>query len=141
MSAHAPAPAETVLPELSEAETLTNDLKRLLVRSEQALDREGVRQQVETVERWLESYRRGISAAHKLSESGTPLLHQVRDCLNLSLAELCRLEDEGGMPMTKEQTAQAEDLRNALRRIDQLLPSVEGAFQSAPEESGEKTST
>ena len=122
---------QSVLPELEQAEALANDLKKLLVRSEHELVKGDARENVERLERWVESYRRGLSAAQKISENGTDMLTRTRNQLKLSLDELLRLEDEGGNPVSKEQANQVENLANAIRRIDTLLPEVEKTFQSS----------
>lgn len=127
-------PCAVLYQQLAEAEELTNELKRLLVRYESALEQEGIRQQVETLERWMESYRRGLNAARKLSENGMPLLTEMRERLKLAADELQRLEGEGGNPATKEQAAQAEEFLKASRRIDQVLPNIEHIFSNADTE-------
>lgn len=119
------------LPEISEAEALGNDLKRILVRSENALFTGDARDNVEKLERWIESYRRGLSAAQKISDNGSEMLHKTRDQLILALDELLRLEDEGGNPPTKDHANDTEDLSTAIRRIDRLMPVVEQSFQSS----------
>lgn len=139
-----PPPCETVAnpldQQLFEAEQLTNDLKRLLVKYENALEQEGIRQQVETLERWMESYRRGLSAARKISEKGTTWLTELKDRLKLAAEEINRLEGEGGNPLDKNQAVQAEEYLRASLRIDKVIPSMENIFhcendnQAAPEE-------
>jgi hypothetical protein len=114
--------------QIAEVEELTNDLKRLLVKYENALEQEGIRHQVETLERWMESYRHGLSAARKISQNGTSWLTELRARLKLAADELQRLEGEGGNPASKEQTAQAEDFLKASRRIDQVIPNIESIF-------------
>lgn len=118
---------------LAEAEELCASLKRISVRSEQALDQGDAREGIEQVERWVESYRRGLSAAQKISCSGIDMLKKTRDQLALALEERLRLEDEGGNPPTKEQAAETEELARALRRIDRILPMLETAFQAETE--------
>lgn len=121
----------TSAPELSDVDALANDLKHLLVRSESELQKSDVREHVEKLERWVESYRRGLTAAQKISDNGMGLLHKARDQIKLALEELLRLEDEGGNPpANKEQAAQVEQLSSAVRRIDRLIPVVEQSFQS-----------
>lgn len=122
---------------LDEVETLTNELKHLLVRYESTLEEEGIRHHIETMERWMESYRRGISAAHKLSENAPTWLEEVRSKLKLAADELQRLEGEGGNPATKEQRVQEENLLKAVKRIDDLTPHLEqalGCGECPPEE-------
>jgi hypothetical protein len=118
----------TFTQQLAEAEELTNELKRLLVRYESALEQEGIRQQVETLERWMESYRHGLSAARKISENGTSLLTEMRERLKFAADELQRLENEGGNPASKEQTTQVEEFLKITRRIDQVIPNIEHIF-------------
>lgn len=117
------------LPELTETEALCNDLKRILVRCEQALIKGDAKDNIEKLERWIESYRRGLAAAQKISDNGTEMLSKARDQLCLARDELFRLEDEGGNPPSKEQLHEGEDLSSAIQRIDKLLPVVEQSFQ------------
>lgn len=117
------------LPQLLEAEELSNVLKRILVRSENALAQGDARENIEKLERWIESYRRGMSAAQKISENGAEMLQKARDQLHLSLEELLRLEDEGGNPPSKENADQSEELAKAISRIDSLMPIVQHSFQ------------
>ena len=117
------------LPELGEVEALGNDLRRILVRSEQVLLKGETRDNVEQLERWVESCRRGITAAQKITDNGPVMLRQTRDQLKLSLDELLRLEDEGGNPPVKGQFSESEELMNAIRRIDHLIPLLEQSFQ------------
>ncbi len=114
---------------LADAEELCASLKRISVRSEQALSQGDAREGIEQVERWVESYRRGLAAAQKISFSGIEMLKKTRDQLALSLEERMRLDDEGATPPTKEQSAETEELSRALRRIDTILPVLEHSFQ------------
>ncbi len=114
---------------LQEAEELTNELKRLLVKYEIALDEEGIRHEVEILERWMESYRRGIAAANKISDTGLEWLSTLRDRLRLAAEERQRLEGEGGNPASKKQAETTEELLNAARRIDKVLPNIEHIFK------------
>lgn len=124
----------------AEAEELTNELKRLLVKYEHALEQEGIREQVETLERWMESYRRGLSAARKLSENGAELLTEMQKRLKLAADELQRLEGEGGNPASKEQAQQAEEFLRASVKIDKVLPNLEQVFSTEEAKEHEKES-
>jgi lysyl-tRNA synthetase class I len=124
--------------ELKNVEEMTNELKRLLVKNEKALDEHDTRHEVEVIERWMESYRRGLSAAHKLSETGTTWLVDLRDKLKLAADELIRLEGEGGNPSNKEQVERTEELLNAVRRIDKVLPEMQHMFNPAKIEESEE---
>ncbi len=109
-----------------DVEKLLHELKKLLMRYESALDREGIRPKVEKLEQWMESYRSGLAAAAKVSSTGVPWLTEFRDQLKMSADELHRLEGEGGSAAPPgEHTSEAEDLIKATRRIDQALPILE----------------
>lgn len=125
------------LPELEEVEALGNDLKRILVRSEYALLTGDARDNIEKLERWIESYRRGLSAAQKISDNGRDMLQKTRNQLCLSLDELMRMEDEGGNAPDKERLDDSEELATAIRRIDRLMPVVERSFQPTQSSSTE----
>lgn len=117
--------------QLQEVEELANELKRILVKHEKTLDEEGIRQEVECLERWMESYRRGLAAAHKISETGTGWLTHLRDKLKMAADEMQRIEGEGGPPASREQAEKNEDLVKAVRRIEKVMPSIEHMFPSA----------
>ncbi len=119
---------------LHEVENLTNELKRLLVQHEVTLDEEGLRREVEILECWMESYRRGLAAANKISESGVGWLLQLSDRLKMAVEERQRLEGEGGNPASQEQIKKTEELLEAARRIDKAIPDVEQIFAQAPME-------
>lgn len=128
---NAASPTMGYLPEITEAEALAHELKRILVRSEQALAKGDARDTVEKLERWIESYRRGLAAAQKIADNGAEMLQKTRDQLHLALEELQRLEDEGGNTPTTDHANDCEDLAKAIKRIDQLMPVVEQSFQAA----------
>ena len=109
---------------ISEAETLVHEVRRLLVYSESAMDDDSVKIRAETLERWLESYRRGLSAAQKISRNSESFLQEMRNRLKLSLEEMQRLDDEGGSPATAEQKQRMDELAKAIRRIDHLTTAL-----------------
>ncbi len=119
---------------LHEVENLTNELKRLLVHHETALDEEGVRREMETLERWMESYRRGLAAANKISETGIGWLSELRDRLKMAASERLRLEDEGGNTASGEQHKHTEDLLAAANHIEKAMPVIEQMFKHPEEE-------
>ena len=126
------APRNPTLPEIDQAEALANDLRSILVRSENALVKGDAKELVERLERWIESYRRGLSAAQKICDNGPEMLIKTREQLSLSLSELLRLEDEGGNPpnpsTSPNQPSESEEITRAIQRIDRLLPVVEQSF-------------
>lgn len=116
--------------DLSEAEELCHTLKRISVRSEQALHKGDAVNDLAQLERWVESYRRGLAAAEKIATGGVDMLKKTREKLALSLEERLRLTDDGGPTPTPEQAAETDEIARALRHIDALLPSLEQSFQS-----------
>ncbi len=124
-SYYAYASASNIPPAIDETDKLIREVHRLLVYSEDILKNEGVKERAETLEWWLDSYRRGLSAAQKLSENSREFLTEMRDKVELALKEMQRLEDEGGnLPVTKEQRQRVEDLTHAIRRIEKLIDSL-----------------
>lgn len=119
--------------QLKDVEDLTAELKRLLVRHERTLEEEGIRHEVEVLERWMESYRRGLAAASKISENGMEWLSHLRNHLKLAVDELQRLEGEGGAPPSKQQLERMDELIKAVSRIDNVLPEFEHMFHAPAE--------
>jgi uncharacterized protein (DUF3084 family) len=119
--------------QLTEVETLIHTLKRTLVHNEEALEHEGIRSDMERLERWLESYRHGLSAATKLATAGNEMMRNIRDRLKLAVEEMHRLEGEGGNPASKSQALEVEQLVAAERQLDALIPSIEQMFRPCEE--------
>lgn len=120
---------EKSYPELSETLELCNHIRRVLVRSEDALVQGDVHENVEKLERWIEAYRNGLYAAKKIAENAPDILCKTREKLHLALEERLRLEDEGGNPPAdSSQAKETEDLRHGLRRIDNLIECLNGSF-------------
>ena len=117
--------SDTAQSSMGEIESMVSEVRRLLVHSENTLDKEGVKFQAETLERWLESYRRGLSAAEKLSKNSDTFLHEIRERLTLALEEIQRLDDEGGATSaTTDEKQKVDDLTRAIKRVDQLIGSL-----------------
>jgi len=58
---------------------------------------------------------------HGLVPPKVGLIHQVRQKLALSLEELQRMEDEGGRPITPEQSEEMKKLSTAIHELDNLM--------------------
>ena len=120
---------------MMQVEDLIHELNKLLVRHETGLKQVGIRHEVETLWRWLETYRHGLSVAHEISQNGTYWLCTFRNKLQLAAGELQRLEDEGGsVSATSEQIKETEELLRVVCRIDKILPSIQHLFCSEEEE-------
>lgn len=123
--------------QLQAVEELTFSLKALSVRYHQTLEEEGIAEQLATLERWAESYRRGLTAAQKMSSVGLPMLNELRDRMKLAAEEIQRLEDEGGnLAPSKEQAVKCDDMVRAVRRINELIPATEHLFSSTEPQEG-----
>jgi hypothetical protein len=107
--------------QLHDVTTLAAELRRLLVRHHDVLKAEGVRKEMERLEDWLETERKGPAPAGIISESGVTWLKNMRDKLKLSAEEAQRLEGEGGNPSSQEQANRNEDLLKTIRRIDEII--------------------
>ena len=117
---------------LEDVMQLGNELKHLLVRSQRELIKGDAREQVEQLERWIESYRRGLAAAMKISNSGIDMLTKAREQLALALEEQQRLDDEGFCSTNPEsdECKQTEGLAAAIRRMDKLIPVFQESFNA-----------
>lgn len=104
-----------------EVDALTGELDALLARYKSALKGEGIDRQVENLKRWLIMNRADLSGDGRLSEIGRAWLMNMHDSLMLAAEEIQRLEDEGGIPASKEQTGKTEELLNVVRRINKIL--------------------
>ncbi len=124
-----PVTAISLHQQLNDVETLGRELKRLLVRHESAIEEEGVREDLEMLERWMESYRRGLAAACKIADNGTACLSELRERLAQAADDLQRLENEGGNTAPNPAEARkTEELLKASNRIDQIIPNVGHLF-------------
>lgn len=120
--------------DLQETEMLIHDVRSILVHAQEDLVNGEAKEHVEKLEQWIESYRRGLAAAQKISTNGTAMLQVTRDKLKLALEEQLRLEDEGGNPATREQSSKIDQLIKTVRRLDRLIPVVEQSFQARTQE-------
>ncbi len=130
-SAEADSPSP--LPERKEAEDIAYDVKRVLVECNKVLTTNDSKEYVEKLERWLETYRRGLSAASKISENGIDLLTHAHDQLRFSLDEILRLENEGGSTPSRKGDV-SDHLEKALKDINRLMPMIEESFSPRPNE-------
>lgn len=107
--------------QLHDITLLAGELKRLLIRHDGVLAEEGVHKEMQQLEEWLESQRKGPVPANIISGTGMSWLIALRDKLKLSADEAIRLEGEGGNPSTKEQAAKMDELLRTIRRMDKII--------------------
>jgi len=119
--------AETPPQYLEEAEQLVQSIKKFNIHHEATLESHGVTDQALAIERWLESYRRGQTAARKLSENGLEMLEEMSKRLHEAVAEMQRYEGEGGNPATKSQQAEIDNLTHAMKKVEQLSKQIHDA--------------
>ena len=123
-------PGQDVAAKLEEVNQLVQEFRRLQVHYEDALEGEGLKEEIEAIERWAESYRRGLKAALKISENGQDMLEDVRTRLKLAAEELSRMSEEGPNPAPKAELAKKEAFLEATRTIDAILPVVDHAVNN-----------
>ena len=125
---------------LEEVGQLVQDFRRLQVNYEDALEGEGLAEEVEALERWAESYRRGLKAAVKISENGQEMLEDVRKRLKLAADELTRISSESPNPAPKGEAKKAEAFLEATRTIDAILPTIGSAVMTNENRADDKNS-
>ncbi len=132
--------AETMPQYLEEAEKLVQSIKKFNLHHEDTLATHGINDQALAIERWLESYRRGQTAAKKLSENGLEMLDEMSKRLHEAVAEMQRYEGEGGNPATKSQQAEIDNLTHAMKKVEQLSHQINDAsFVQSSSNSNETT--
>lgn len=124
-----PDKAADIAPNIADVENLLQEVHSLLVHSENPLNEDDAKSQAETLEQWLESFRRGLSAAEKIINNSEVLLNEVRKRLTLALEEIQRWDDEGnGVPIPKVQKQRMDAISRAIERIDHLIGSISETF-------------
>ncbi|MFY9287427.1 MAG: hypothetical protein WAO98_02870 [Alphaproteobacteria bacterium] len=120
--------AKTLREQMKEVEVLTDKISRVLENYEALLEHEGMRDKVDTLKKWMVTYREGLAAAQALSKKGNEWIADLCDRTKLSADELHRFEDEGGPPATKEQNDEAEKYVKATKKLTQIIPEIEHHF-------------
>jgi hypothetical protein len=82
------------------------------------------------VSKWADDYLTGLEAARKLSENSGAALGEAQRELSLALDEFLRLEGEGGNVASPSQQRHTDDLSQALRRINTLIPAMQTTFET-----------
>lgn len=94
---------------------------------------EGVRQALETLERWSELYRHGLKAAGNISGCGEEWLHEAHQRLDLTASALRKLDVKSEKLATKARTDKAKNLLKAIDQIeDIIIPIAERIRPSLP---------
>jgi hypothetical protein len=137
-----PASSENLEEHLKNVEEMAFSLKKILVSNQGALNREDnkeCRQHIEVLERWMESYRKGLAAANKISSLGPAWLAESKERLKLALTELQRLEGEGGnLPSDSSTAEETDSLSRAVRHLEKIIPALEEMFKTAGTAPAEK---
>lgn len=121
---------------LRNVESLTQNVRELLDDAGAVIDSEGLRHQVETLERCADSYRRGMIAARMLHNFGEDWLQDMQVRLQNALDDYARFDGEGGSYMAENnrntQDEPIKRLRRASRNVNEALANIEHIF--APHE-------
>jgi hypothetical protein len=107
-------------------EHCSDDIKKLLEKSEHTLEKEGVLAQIIKLGDWIEASSKNQAAAHKVAKDGLTCLREMRERLNQRVDDLIRLEGEGGLPATPAQELEIAELTRAVKRIDHMIGLIEG---------------
>ena len=107
------------------SEHCSEDIKKLLKRSEQTLEKEGVLDQLIKLGDWIEASS-ASGEMDKIADDGLACLQGMRERLNRRAEDLIRLEGEGGLPATPVQEQEIAELSRAVKRIDHMIALIEG---------------
>ncbi len=124
----APAAAQTGLDtsQIDAVHKVSRDLKRIMnTTSRLKPEAAGYLAQVS---KWADDYLAGLDAARKLSENAGGALSEAQRELSLALDEFLRLEGEGGNVASPSQQRYTDDLSQALRRLNTLIPAAQMTF-------------
>jgi hypothetical protein len=121
--------------QMHEAEKLADGLTMLLANYQPLLEREGIRDQVETLQQWAECYRNGLDAADQISQNAGSMVAGLQERTKFAAEELHRFEDDGGPIANKQQAAETENLSRVARRLTQVTPDIENLAEFAQAQS------
>lgn len=121
-------PSSLTATHAEDVEGVARDLKKLLANTETDRLKGELREDIERLSAWTETYLDGLEAARKISENAGPALAEAQKELELAYQEYLRLEDEGGNVASPAQQRHTDDLSRALRRLHSLVPAVGQTF-------------
>jgi hypothetical protein len=125
---HADIKPRKPLPDVFQGMDCKGDIRELLEKSEQTLEKEGVLDQMIKLEDWIDSYNKSQPAAYRLKNDGIACLKEMRERLTKKADDLIRLEGEGG-PSPPAQEQEIDELNNAIKRIDHMIAMISGKPQ------------
>ena len=114
--------------QISALEKIIQSLKGILAENSTALRADDIKEKIETLEEWLETYRRGLLAAEILKVKGTRWLERYRQELKLGADEQLRMADEGGPRPTASQREEVEIKNKLARELGDALPQIQPAL-------------
>jgi hypothetical protein len=114
------------LPEFFYSEHCSEDIKKLLEKSERTLEKEGVLEQIIKLGDWIDASNNNEEAASLIASDGLSCLRSMCERLNQRADDLIRLEGEGGLPATPAQELEIAELTRAVKRIDHMIGVIEG---------------
>jgi len=118
---HTAKNAAPSVPQWQRMKALADDLKQLVERNNSVFDDENIRRQIAVLERWMDHYCRDLVTAETFYETSAALLADLGSRLKLTTEERQRLEGEGGLPATREQAEQNEEMLKTIRRIETIV--------------------
>jgi len=116
-----PGGQETVSQQFEEAGHFIAELRQTLSRSERAF--QGLKDQIDILERWMDYYRQRLQHAGRLSENGTALLGEIRNRLKVAAESLKQREEERVRAFTRQ---------HAARSAPDALGNILSIFETEP---------
>lgn len=118
--------------DIKDVEQLTGNVRCLLRDCNDVLESEGIRYQVETLERCMDYYRRGMLAAKIMTEFGDGWLQDMQDRLRKAVDEQHRWDAEGGNYLSEKGRTGMEPpidrLTQAADRVQEALTAINAYF-------------
>ena len=110
--------------QLDVVENLMNDSIRPLISRESPLDEQGIRQALETLERWAELYRNGLKASENVEKNGAEWLYEAHKRLTLTAEVLKKIDIKSEKLATKDRIDKAKYLQRNIVKIEHIIAPV-----------------
>lgn len=110
--------------QLDKVEHLMNASMRPLISQKSPLSDKGVRQALETLERWAELYRNGLKAAGNISQRGAEWLYEAHQRLGLTAEVLQRLDIKSERLATKTRADKAKYILKNIHKIEHIITPI-----------------
>lgn len=110
----------------------TQELHLLLMRYAATLEHEGLRQQLETLESWMQVNAENLNMTVRIFEMGPVWLEELHQRLNLAIDEIERLAGKSDPEPGQDPRAQSRELRQVWSGVSNVLESMSKLFAPKP---------